>query len=125
MRASAGWAILTGVTLALLELRANWGGWQWWPWWLVDFVAAALLITGGALTLCTPLKGKPWLVAGWAFTFGMAWMSLAGNFAAGPDLDRDARLGGAYLILVGALTASALAGLALALLGRSPRQSKL
>ena len=125
LRASAIWAILTGVTLAVMEVRANWGDWQWWPFWLVDFVAAGLLVVGGLATLRLAAAGKPWLVAGWAFTFGMAWMSLAGNASIGPDPERDARLGGAYLWLVGLLVAAALAGMLLALLGRAPAQSKL
>lgn len=125
LRASAVWAILTGLTLALLEIRANWGGWQWWPWWVVDFVSAALLLFGGVRTLSEPHSGKAWLTAGWAFTFGMAWMSMAGNFEAGPDPDRDARLGGAYLFLVGSLVMSSVLGLILALIGKPKTQSKL
>ena len=122
-RISAIWALLTGLTLAVIEVRANWGGWQWWPWWLVDFVAAALLIPGATLHFRRHPRVGRWLVAGWAFTFGMAWMSLAGNIAAGPDPDRDARLGGAYLLLIGSLVFSALAGLLLALFGRDPGKS--
>ncbi|MFN2100706.1 hypothetical protein [Altererythrobacter sp. MF3-039] len=123
LRFSSIWAILTGLTLAYMEVRANWGDWQWWPWWLVDFVAAALLIGGGWLTLRNPLRGKPWLTAGWAFTFGMAWMSLAGNVADGPDPDRDARLAGFYIMLVGALVASSVLGLVTALFGKAADQS--
>ncbi|MEZ5693490.1 MAG: hypothetical protein R3D99_06520 [Altererythrobacter sp.] len=123
LRASALWAILTGIVLALMEVRANWGDWQWWPWWLVDFVAAALLIVGGSLTLRRPSDGKPLLTAGWGFTFGMAWMSMAGNVAMGPDPDRDARMAGLYLILVGSLVATSGTGLLLSLLGRPRDQS--
>lgn len=120
LRVSAIWAILTGATLALMEVRANWGDWQWWPWWLVDLVAAVLLIGGGWRTLHNPDEGRRWLVAGWAFTFGMAWMSMAGNAEAGPDPSRDARLGGAYLLLVGSLAGSSLIGLILALFAKTP-----
>lgn len=119
LRFSAIWGILTGATLGIVEVRANWADWQWWPWWLVDFVAAAMLIAGGVMTLKGAQNGKAWLIAGWAFTFGMAWMSLAGNFASGPDPDRDARLGGIYLWLVGSLVASALLGMLTALFGRA------
>ena len=111
LRFSAFWAILTGAILATLEVRANWGDWQWWPLWLVDFVAAALLILGGWKTLREPSAGRLWLSAAWAFTFGIACMSLAGNVEAGPDPARDARLGGAYLFLVGSLVTSSTVGL--------------
>lgn len=124
LRFSAVCGILTGLTLAVMEVRANWGGWQWWPWWLVDFVSAALLLAGGIATLSNRDNGRAWLVAGWAFTLGMAWMSLAGNIEAGVDADRDARLGGAYILLVGSLVASALFCLMLALFGRDD-QSKV
>lgn len=119
LRLSAILAILTGTTLAVMEVRANWADWQWWPWWLVDFFAAALLVYGGARVFLRIHGGRSWLAAGWAFTLGMAWMSLAGNFEAGPDPARDARLGGAYLLLVGVLVATALIGLALTLVSKT------
>ena len=112
------------MILAVMEVRANWGDWQWWPWWLVDFVAAALLVTGGVATLGKATAGRSWLAAAWAFTLGMSWMSLAGNIAAGVDAGRDERLAGAYVFLVGLLVASALCGLSMALLG-SRDQPKL
>ena len=124
LRASAILAVLTGAMLAILEARANWGDWQWWPWWLVDFVAGALLIVGGWKVLCRSVDGRAWLAAGWAFTLGMAWMSLAGNVEAGPDPARNARLGGGYLLLVGALVATSVVGLLMALFGRTDVQSK-
>ena len=124
LRASAILAVLTGATLAILEIRANWGGWQWWPWWLVDFLAAALLIIGAWTVLRRSVDGRAWLAAGWAFTLGMAWMSLAGNVEAGPGPARNARLGGAYLLLVGALVAVSATGLLMSLLGRTAGQSK-
>ena len=125
LRSSSIWAVLVGITLAVMEVRANWGGWQWWPWWLVDFVAAAMLLVGGWRTLVSPPAGKAWLAAAWSFTLGMAWMSLAGNFEAGPDQARDARVGGFYLLLVGSLFFSAFAGLLLALFGTSPTRQNV
>ena len=124
LRASAIYAIIGGILLAGLEVRANWGDWQWWPWWLVDFVAAALLLLGGYRTLRSPLQGKPWLTAAWAFAFGMGWMSLAGNVELGPDPARDARLGGGYIALVGFGVASSLLALLAALLGKPGLDAK-
>ncbi len=124
LRASAILAVLTGATLAILEVRANWGDWQWWPWWLVDFVAGALLIAGGFKVLSRSANAQTWLAAGWAFTLGMAWMSLAGNLEVGPDTARNARLGGGYLLLVGALAAASAGGLVMTLLAGPRTQSK-
>ncbi|MDN3645444.1 hypothetical protein QWY75_04375 [Pontixanthobacter aestiaquae] len=118
LRASAIWAVIGGVLLATLEVRANWGDWQWWPWWLVDFVAAGFLLIGGIRTLRGDLDGRLWLVAAWAFAFGMGWMSLAGNIEIGPDPNRDARLGGGYIALVSFGVVSSLIALLLALFGR-------
>lgn len=118
LRAAAVWALLTGFVLASLELQANWGDWQWWPWWLVDFVAAALLIVGAIKTLRCDQDGRIWLAAGWSFTLGMAWMSLAGNMEVGPDSGSNTRLGGFYVIAVAALVASSLIGMLLTLFAR-------
>ncbi len=123
LKLSAIWALLVGLTLAVLEIRANWGDWQFWPFWLVDFVASAMLIAGGLAWLLKRPIARPMLAAGWGFTLGMAWMSLGSNLEAGPDPARDARLGGAYLVLVGMLVASALAGLVLSLM-RAPRRHR-
>jgi hypothetical protein len=45
-------------------------------------------------------------------------MSLAGNMAGGPDPERAARVGHAYLLLVGALAGTALGGLLCTLLAK-------
>jgi hypothetical protein len=118
LKASALLAILTGSTLAAFETLVNWGQWQWWPWWVVDYVAAVLLVGGGIQTLRKALYGRRLLCAGWAFTLGMAWMSLAGNLAAGEDPARDARVGGFYVALIGLLIAVSLAGLLAAMFAR-------
>jgi hypothetical protein len=111
LKASALLAILTGAVLAAFETLVNWGQWQWWPWWLVDYVAAALLVSGGLATLKRKAHGRRLLSAGWAFTVGMAWMSLAGNLADGADPARDARVAGFYIGLIGLMIAVSLTGL--------------
>lgn len=118
LKISAIWALLIGTTLAAMELLLNWGQWQWWPNWSVDFAAAALLLSGGILVLRRNAAGRRWLSAGWAFTLGMAWMSLSANMDAGPDPARDGRVDGFYIALVGILVASAMLGLALSLFAR-------
>lgn len=115
-------AIASGVLLAFAETWINWGQWQWWPWWLVDYVAALLLISGGFNTLSGPEWGKRLLTGGWAFTLGMAWMSLAGNISGGADPARDARVGGLYLTLIGVGMAWSLVGFLLALFAGMPKR---
>lgn len=125
LRISAIWALLLGSVLAALEIRANWGDWQFWPFWLVDFVASALLVLGTFAYWRGHPKAQALLAVGWAFTLGMAWMSFGLNLEAGPDPARDERLGGAYLLLVGSLVASALVGLVLTMIGKPHATEKL
>lgn len=115
VRISACLAILIGTLLAGFETLVNWGQWQWWPWWVIDYVAAVLLIGGGLSTLKRMTYGRRLLCAAWAFTLGMAWMSLADNIAAGPDPTRDGRVAGFYLALITLLIASSVVGLIAAL----------
>jgi hypothetical protein len=118
IRLSASLALLVGSLLAVFETWVNWGQWQWWPWFVVDYVAAALLIGGGWLAFKRHPSGARLLSAGWAFAIGMAWMSLAGNVEAGPDPARDGRVAGFYLILIGLMIATSIAGLAMALVAK-------
>ena len=78
-------------------------------------MAAFLLIAGGSMALNKRPVGLRLLSAAWAFTLGMAWMSLAGNIQAGPDPARDGRVDGFYLGLIGLMMAMALVGLILAI----------
>jgi hypothetical protein len=119
-RISALLAILVGSLLAGFETLVNWGQWQWWPFWLVDYVAAALLIGGGVAVLKRRAASLRLLAAGWAFAIGMAWMSLAGNLAEGPDPARDGRVAGFYLALIGLMIATSVLGLVLSLTARKP-----
>jgi hypothetical protein len=78
IRISAWLAIVFGLALAVLEAVRNWGDWQWWPFWVVDYVAALLLVIGGALAI---RRGEiHWLTAGWGFACAMFWMSFFGHY---------------------------------------------
>ncbi len=117
---SARLALLVGALLAAFETWVNWGQWQWWPWFVVDYVSAALLIGGGWLTLRKHRVGARLLAAGWAFSIGMAWMSLAGNIEDGTDPARAGRVAGHYVALIGVHIATCLGGL-LMILSSEPR----
>ena len=113
-------ALVFGVFLALAELVRNLGNWQWWPWFVVDYVAAFLLIVGGYECRKEILRSqaRALLAAGWAFTFGMSWMSLAGNYESylqNMELERHLRAGGMefYVGLVALGVATSLTGLLL------------
>ena len=124
LRVSSVLGVLTGLLLAAGEVQANWGDWQWWPWWLVDFVAAALLVAGGLMSLRKHPKGPLLLAMAWTFTAGMVWMSLAGNIADGVDAGRDARMAGSYVYLLSALLATSIIGALLTFVAKTS-QSKV
>ena len=114
-------ALIYGSCLIIFETLVNWGQWQWWPFWLVDYVAAIILILGGLATLKYRVYGLRLLSAGWGFTFGMMWMSLASNLADGTDPERAARVAGLYVSLILLSITVSLVGLLLALTGTQKR----
>ena len=117
IKLSAWVAIAFGLSLAGLEVVRNWGNWEWWPFWVVDYVAVALLVVGGAMVLRG--KSERWLTAGWGFACAMFWMSyfghLEGVLKAGAGVDpHEHRL----TMIIGAMFALTIAGLVLALAAR-------
>lgn len=110
-------ALIYSAGLAGFETLVNWGQWQWWPWWLVDYIAAALLMSGGLAVLRNARVGAALLTTGWGFALGMMWMSLAGNIEAGTDPDRAARVAGLYVVVIVFSIMWCLTGLLLTLAG--------
>ena len=82
-----------------------------------------MLVLGGTWSITGKRFGPVTLIAGWAFTTGMVWMSLAGNIADGVDAGRDARMMGGYVMLLAMLLATSVIGLLLATLGTANRIS--
>lgn len=121
-KASAVLAVLFGVFLAVAETARNWGNWQWWPFWLVDFIAAAFLVTGGMLVLRRMRGGSQVLCGAWGFTSAMFYMSFwshiehiheaaEGNLAQGP-----------LTTIIGILWGITIVGLLLSLLSAPPQE---
>jgi hypothetical protein len=108
-RISAILALVTGVTLAIAETALNWGRWQPWPYFVIDYLCAALIVTGGYRTLKKMKGGLRLLAGGWGVTAGMGWMALAFTLEEGSAPAW-------YLGLVGALVVAAAIGLLLAVL---------
>jgi hypothetical protein len=67
--------------LAVAEVARNWGDWGFWPFWLVDYLAVALLATGGVLALRDRPGASAWLAGGWGFTCAMFYMSFFSHVA--------------------------------------------
>lgn len=117
-RISAFLAVFTGAALALAETWLNWGDWQPWPFFVVDYLAAAMLLLGGARTLRKQKGGLRLLSGGWGFTAGMAWMAffLTWQQAGAGSSFTDTVTPNTLLTLIGALLVASLGGLAFAVL---------
>lgn len=125
-RAAARLAVGFGIFLAVAETARNWGDWQWWPFWLVDFIAAALLVAGGRLTLRGRRGGNAVLCGAWGFATAIFYASFfshvedfhlpaEGNFDQGP-----------LTVAIGLLWVVTIAGLGLALVGaRRPEEEAI
>ena len=50
-----------------------------WPWWLDDYIAGALLLYAWQAGRREVMRSRPYLMAGWGYTFGMAYMSFFGQ----------------------------------------------
>ncbi|MBA4792447.1 MAG: hypothetical protein H2041_02140 [Phenylobacterium sp.] len=116
---SAWLAIGFGVLGAVLEVLRNWPDWQWWPFWVVDYVAAGLLIVGGALALRR--RGERVLAAGWAFACAMFWMSFFGHLSGLREAVEASAREQRLTFIIGVMFAVTAVGLVLTLLGRSRR----
>jgi hypothetical protein len=76
IKLSARLAIGFAVFLAFAEVARNWGSWGYWAWWVVDYIAVALLLYGGWLTLRSGARtGLPALAGGWGFACAMFYAS--------------------------------------------------
>lgn len=75
-------ALAFGVLLPIVETIRRWqqlGDISVWPAWLDDFVLGALLLYGFWRTTRHAQTGRPWLIAAWGVTCGMAYSSFFGQ----------------------------------------------
>ena len=109
-------ALVFGAFLAVAELARNWGNWQWWPFWVVDFIAAGLLVAGGALLLRGHARGLQVLSGAWGFTSAMFYMSFWSHIEHF-DQPADGNLAqGPLTVVIGVMWAITLLGFVLSLL---------
>jgi hypothetical protein len=125
MRVFSAWlALAFGTFLAVAEAVRNSGEVQWWPFWVVDYLAVALLMWGAVSILWRPSeRGIGILTAGWGFTSAMFYMSLFSHISAlqttggeVAEINAQSALDEPWLtVVIGALFAVALVGLATSL----------
>jgi hypothetical protein len=115
--ASPRLALGYGIFLALAETCRRWGNWPFLPFLLDDWIAGLLLVYGALRARRDWPTGRPYQVAGWAFTSGMMYMSFFGHLEHRADpqetgwVPHEALLG-----IIGLLFALAVAALASTLL---------
>jgi hypothetical protein len=68
-----------GIFLACAETCRRWGNWPFLPFLLDDWIAGLLLVYGAVRARRDWTTGRPYQVAGWAFTSGMLYMSFFGH----------------------------------------------
>jgi len=71
-------ALLFGILLPVAETIRRFhqlGDLSAWPAWLDDWFIGGLLLLGAWRTRVDPVRGQPFLAAGWGFTCAMAYNS--------------------------------------------------
>jgi len=120
MKLSAGLAVAFGACVAAAQLLRNWGNWGLWPTWAIDEFSSAVLIVAGLMAL----RGRSdrFLAPGWAFACGLFGSSLIGYWQKTQHMQGDAHaFFSRFMLIVAALFAATLVGLALSLIG--PRKT--
>ena len=107
-------ALTFGTFLALAETCRRWGNWPFLPFLFDDWIAGLLLVYGAVRARRDWDAGRPYQVAGWAFTSGMLYMSFFGHLE--EELSRAPQEAGwvphgALVGIIGVLLALAVGGL--------------
>lgn len=79
LRISRAAALITAVVLPCIETWRRWHMMGEWPSWLDDYIAAALLLYAWQAGRQQAGRSRPYLMAAWAYTFGMAYASFFGQ----------------------------------------------
>ena len=119
LRMSAWLAVALGSVLAAGQLYRNWGNWEPWITWGVDVLGGLALVAAGALALRR--ADARYLPAAWGFTAGLYVSSLIGHSLRPRDVSPELLAAhDARALIVTALMAVSLLGLASSLLVRPP-----
>jgi peptidoglycan/LPS O-acetylase OafA/YrhL len=115
IKLSAWMAIGAGLLLGAGQIARNYDNLANWPTWTIDLVAAAVMVVAGVLALRR--RTTRLLPVGWSFALGLYTSSFVTHWnvtqgASGELLMAEERL----VMIIGALVAICLAGIALVLL---------
>lgn len=82
LRTSRTSALIVGVALPLIETWRRWNMLSDWPSWLDDYIAAMLLVFAWWAGRRRVDHSRPYLMAAWGYTLGMAYVSYFGQLKA-------------------------------------------
>ena len=87
LRISRATALVVGIVLPCIETWRRWHMLLDWPSWLDDYIAALLLLYAWQAGRHQISRSRPYLMAAWGYTFGIAYMSFFGQLknASGTD----------------------------------------
>jgi hypothetical protein len=79
LRISRATALVVGIVLPCIETWRRWHMLLDWPSWLDDYIAALLLLYAWQAGRHQISRSRPYLMAAWGYTFGIAYMSFFGQ----------------------------------------------
>ncbi|HET8546416.1 MAG TPA: hypothetical protein VFL57_00350 [Bryobacteraceae bacterium] len=118
LRFSRGAALILGVALPPGETWRRFGAFANWPAWLDDYVASGLLLYAWYAGRHSLSESRPYLMAAWGYTLGIAYMSFFGQLEHAQVTDISGFSGGVMLAVKG--FGVALSALCLAAAWRGP-----
>jgi hypothetical protein len=72
-------ALVIGIVLPVVETWRRWNALANWPGWLDDYLASGLLLYAWHAGRASILESRPYLMAAWGYTLGIAYMSFFGQ----------------------------------------------
>ena len=87
LKVSRATALVVGIILPCIETWRRWRMLADWPSWLDDYIASALLLYAWKVGRYEVSRSRPYLMAAWGYTFGMAYMSFFGQLKNAPGAD--------------------------------------
>src|SRR5688572_29709408 len=87
LRFSHWTAFVVGIVLPILETYRRWDNLLDWPSWLDDYIAAGLLLYAWRAGQGSLVYSRPYLMAAWGYTTGMAYMAFFGHLQRAETVD--------------------------------------
>jgi hypothetical protein len=87
LRFSRTAALVIGLLLPVIETWRRWDALANWPSWLDDYIASALLLYAWRAGRASDRESRPYLMAAWGYTFGIAYVSFFGQLERASSTD--------------------------------------